>query len=78
LASSPRHANAKISRMLAEVLPPGTRYKIEWPLISATLLALCSLPNPEPGIAKQAGLGLLALNALLSKIGSSRHRVGRI
>jgi len=66
LFTTPR--NAKISRMLAEVLPPGTRYKIEWPLISATLLALCSLPNPEPGIAKQAGLGLLALNALLSKI----------
>jgi len=60
--------NAKISRMLAEVLPPGARYKIEWPLISASLLALCSIPNPEPGIAKQAGLGLLALNALLSKI----------
>ena len=57
-----------MSRTLAEVLPPGARYKIEWPLISATLLALCSLPNPEPGIAKQAGLGLLALNALLSKI----------
>jgi 4-hydroxy-3-polyprenylbenzoate decarboxylase len=66
LFTTPR--NAKISRMMAEVLPPGTRYKIEWPLISATLLALCSLPNPEPGIAKQAGLGLLALNALLSKI----------
>ena len=60
--------NAKISRMMAEVLPPGARYKIEWPLISATFLALCSLPNPEPGIAKQAGLGLLALNALLSKL----------
>jgi 3-polyprenyl-4-hydroxybenzoate decarboxylase len=59
---------ARISKMMAEVLPPGTRYKIEWPLISATFLALCSLPNPEPGIAKQAGLGLLALNALLSKI----------
>ena len=59
---------AKISRMMAEVLPPGARYKIEWPLISATFLALCSLPDPEPGIAKQAGLGLLALNALLSKI----------
>jgi UbiD family decarboxylase len=59
---------AKISRMMAEVLPPGAKYKIEWPLISATFLALCSLPNPEPGIAKQAGLGLLALNALLSKI----------
>src|SRR5215468_955192 len=60
--------NAKITRMMAEVLPPGATYKIEWPLISASLLALCSLPNPEPGIAKQAGLGLLALNALLSKI----------
>jgi len=60
--------NAKISRMMAEVLPPGTRYKIEWPLISATFLALCSLPDPEPGIAKQTGLALLALNALLSKI----------
>src|SRR5215470_14166780 len=60
--------NAKISRMMAEVLPPGARYKIEWPLISATFLALCSLPNPEPGIAKQARLGLLALNASLSKI----------
>ena len=59
---------ARISKMMAEVLPPGTRYKIEWPLISATFLALCSLTNPEPGIAKQAGLGLLALNALLSKI----------
>src|SRR5215475_6316247 len=66
LFTTPR--NAKISRMMAEVLPPGARYKIEWPLISASLLALCSLPNPEPGIAKQAGLGLLALNALLSKI----------
>ena len=53
---------------MAEVLPPGATYKIEWPLISASLLALCSLPHPEPGIAKQAGLGLLALNALLSKI----------
>ena len=60
--------NAKISRMLAEVLPPGARYKIEWPLISASLITLCSIPIPEPGIAKQAGLGLLALNALLSKI----------
>src|SRR5262245_47472137 len=60
--------SAKISRMLAEVLPPGARYKIEWPLISASLLALCSIPSPEPGLAKQAGLGLLALNALLSKI----------
>jgi 2,5-furandicarboxylate decarboxylase 1 len=60
--------SAKISRMLAEVLPPGAKYKIEWPLISASLLTLCSIPNPEPGIAKQAGLGLLALNALLSKI----------
>jgi UbiD family decarboxylase len=60
--------NAKISRMMAEVLPPGARYNIEWPLISATFLTLCSLPNPEPGFAKQAGLGLLALNALLSKI----------
>jgi 3-polyprenyl-4-hydroxybenzoate decarboxylase len=54
--------------MMAEVLPPGASFKIEWPVISATLLALCSLPNPEPGMAKQAGLGLLALNALLSKI----------
>jgi 2,5-furandicarboxylate decarboxylase 1 len=60
--------NAKISRMMAEVLPPSASYKIEWPLISVTLLALCSLRNPEPGMAKQAGLGLLALNALLSKI----------
>jgi UbiD family decarboxylase len=66
LFTTPR--KAKISRMLAEVLPPGAIYKIEWPLTSATFLTLCSLPNPEPGIAKQAGLGLLALNALLSKI----------
>jgi 2,5-furandicarboxylate decarboxylase 1 len=66
LFTTPR--NAKVSRMMAEVLPPGVRCKIEWPLRCATLLALCSLPNPEPGIAKQAGLGLLALNALLSKI----------
>ena len=66
LFTTPR--NAKISRMMAEILPPGATYKIEWPLISASFLALCSLPNPEPGIAKQAGLGLLALNALLSKI----------
>ena len=66
LFTTPR--NAKISRMMADVLPPGATYKIEWPLISASLLTLCSLPNPEPGIANQAGLGLLALNALLSKI----------
>jgi len=66
LFTTPR--NAKISRMMAEVLPPGARYKIEWPLISASFLTLCSLSNPEPGMAKQAGLGLLALNALLSKI----------
>jgi 2,5-furandicarboxylate decarboxylase 1 len=66
LFTTPR--NAKISMMMAEVLPPGTRYKIDWPLISATFLTLCALPNPEPGLAKQAGLGLLALNALLSKI----------
>ena len=66
LFTTPR--NAKISKMMAEVLPTGAKYKIEWPLISATFLALCSLPDPEPGIAKQAGLALLALNALLSKV----------
>ena len=66
LFTTPR--NAKISKMMAEVLPTGAKYKIEWPLISATFLALCSLPHPEPGIAKQAGLALLALNALLSKV----------
>lgn len=66
LFTTPR--NAKISKMMAEVLPTGAKYKIEWPLISATSLALCSLPDPEPGIAKQAGLALLALNALLSKV----------
>ena len=66
LFTTPR--NAKISKMMAEVLPTGTKYKIEWPLISATFLALCSLPDPKPGIAKQAGLALLALNALLSKV----------
>ena len=66
LFTTPR--NAKISKMMAEVLPTGTKYKIEWPLISATSLALCSLRDPEPGIAKQAGLALLALNALLSKV----------
>jgi 2,5-furandicarboxylate decarboxylase 1 len=66
LFTTPR--NAKISSMMADVLPPGTKYKIEWPLISSSFLTLCSLPNPEPGIAKQAGLALLALNALLSKI----------
>jgi 3-polyprenyl-4-hydroxybenzoate decarboxylase len=66
LFTTPR--NAKITKIMAEILPPGATYKIEWPLISASFLALCSLPNPEPGIAKQAGLGLLALNALLSKI----------
>jgi UbiD family decarboxylase len=66
LFTTPR--NAKIIKGMTEVLPPGTSYKIEWPLISATFLTLCSLPNPEPGMAKQAGLGLLALNGLLSKI----------
>ena len=66
LFTTPR--NAKITSMLAEILPCGAEYKIEWPLISATLLTLCSVPKPTPGIAKQVGLGLLALNALLSKI----------
>jgi 2,5-furandicarboxylate decarboxylase 1 len=66
LFTTPR--NAAISRRLIEVLPPGADYKIEWPQISATLLALCSLQKPEPGLAKQVGLALLALNALLSKI----------
>ena len=60
--------NAAISKRLTEILPPGADYKIEWPQISATLLALCSLQRPEPGLANQVGLALLALNALLSKI----------
>jgi 2,5-furandicarboxylate decarboxylase 1 len=59
---------AAISKRLTEILPPGADYKIEWPQISATLLALCSLQRPEPGMATQVGLALLALNALLSKI----------
>jgi 2,5-furandicarboxylate decarboxylase 1 len=59
---------AAISKRLTEILPPGADYKIEWPQISATLLALCSLQRPEPGMATQIGLALLALNALLSKI----------
>jgi 4-hydroxy-3-polyprenylbenzoate decarboxylase len=59
---------AAISKRLTEILPPGADYKIEWPQISATLLALCSLQRPEPGMATQIGLALLVLNALLSKI----------
>jgi 2,5-furandicarboxylate decarboxylase 1 len=66
LFTTPR--NAAISKRLTEILPPGADYKIEWPQISATLLALCSLQRPEPGLANQVGLALLALNALLSKI----------
>ena len=66
LFTTPR--NAAISKRLTEILPPGADYKIEWPQISATLLALCSLQRPEPGMATQIGLALLALNALLSKI----------
>jgi 2,5-furandicarboxylate decarboxylase 1 len=60
--------NAAISKRLTEILPPGADYKVEWPQISATLLALCSLQRPEPGLANQVGLALLALNSLLSKI----------
>ena len=66
LFTTPR--NAAISKRLTEILPPGADYKVEWPQISATLLALCSLQRPEPGLANQVGLALLALNALLSKI----------
>jgi 2,5-furandicarboxylate decarboxylase 1 len=66
LFTTPR--NAAISRTLTEFLPPGAGYKIEWPQISANFLALCSLQRPEPGLAKQVGLALLALNPLLAKI----------
>jgi 2,5-furandicarboxylate decarboxylase 1 len=66
LFTTPR--NAAISRTLTEFLPPGAGYKIEWPQISANFLALCSIERPEPGLAKQVGLALLALNPLLSKI----------
>jgi 2,5-furandicarboxylate decarboxylase 1 len=66
LFTTPR--NAAISRTLTEFLPPGAGYKIEWPQTSASFLALCSLQRPEPGLAKQVGLALLALNPLLSKI----------
>ena len=48
---------AKISKMMAEVLPPGKRYKIEWPLISATFLALCSLPNLNPVLPSRRDWG---------------------
>ena len=60
--------DAAVSRAIREFLPPGAGYKIEWPQISANFLALCSLQSPEPGLAKQVGLALLALNPLLSKI----------
>jgi len=60
--------DAAISRAITEFLPPGAGYKIEWPPISANFLALCSIKRPEPGLAKQVGLVLLALNPLLSKI----------
>lgn len=60
--------DAAVSRAITEFLPPGAGYKIEWPQISANFLALCSLQSPEPGLAKQVGLALLALNPLLSKI----------
>ena len=66
LFTTPR--NAAISRTLMEFLPPGAGYKIEWPQISTNFLALCSIKRPEPGLAKQVGLALLALNPLLSKI----------
>jgi 2,5-furandicarboxylate decarboxylase 1 len=66
LFTTPR--NAAISKRLTDILPPGADYKIEWPQISATLVALCSLRKTEPGMAKQIGIALLALNALLSKI----------
>jgi 4-hydroxy-3-polyprenylbenzoate decarboxylase len=66
LFTTPR--NAAITKVISEFLPPGVGYKIEWPQISADFLALCSLQRPEPGLAKQFGLALLALNPLLSKI----------
>ncbi|MCL5069165.1 MAG: UbiD family decarboxylase, partial [Thaumarchaeota archaeon] len=66
LFSVPR--NAAIIRALREFIPSVPNYKIEWPKSASHFMVLCSLDKPAPGLAKEMGLALLALDPLFSKI----------
>ncbi len=66
LFSVPR--SASITKGIRTYLPPSGGYSISWPLSSSHLIALCSVRNPEPGLAKQLGLSVTGLDALFTKI----------
>ncbi len=56
-----------VSRAIKEFMPPAN-YKVEWPPSASRFMALCCVPRPEPGLSKQVGLALLALDPLFSKV----------
>ena len=56
-----------VTRAIKEFMPPAN-YEVEWPPSASRFMALCCVPRPEPGLAKQVGLALLALDPLFSKV----------
>ncbi len=66
LFSMPRDSAA--SQIFEETMPKTSNYELEWPLAGSHLLAFCGVTQPSPGLAKQAGIAVLALDPLFTKI----------
>jgi UbiD family decarboxylase len=66
LFSMPR--DCVTTQIFEEVMPKTSNYRLEWPPAGAHILALCEVTSRELGLAKQAGLAVLALDPLFSKI----------
>jgi 2,5-furandicarboxylate decarboxylase 1 len=66
LFSMPRDSAA--SQSFEELMPKTSSYELEWPIAGSHLLAFCGVSPTLPGLAKQAGLAVLALDPLFTKI----------
>ncbi|WP_449462462.1 UbiD family decarboxylase [Tardisphaera miroshnichenkoae] len=66
LFSFPRHA--AVQTVVNSTMPPGHAYKLSWPQRASNYMVLGYVDPPQPGLAKQLGLLLLASDPLFSKL----------
>ncbi len=64
--SFPRHV--AVQTAVNSLMPPGHAYKLLWPQRASNYMVLGNVDPPEPGLAKQLGLLLLASDPLFSKL----------
>ncbi len=63
--SMPR--SARLTRTLKDYMPQGTSFSVAWPHAGARFLSIGYVDPPNIGLARQLGLGIMALDPLWGK-----------